>query len=81
MIDSPVFGAQIIYNSIHRAYNDKLPPKIKIVYLQNLEYMISKHGINNNGIPFTICDFAIKKSADPNNEVRKAVLNLLKSIK
>ncbi len=36
MIDSPIFGSQIIYNSIHRAYNDKLPPKAKIVYLQNL---------------------------------------------
>jgi hypothetical protein len=36
MIDSPVFGAQMVYNSIHRAYNDKLPPKIKVIYLQNL---------------------------------------------
>lgn len=29
--------------------------------------MVSKYGVNTNGIPVTICDFAIKKSVDPNN--------------
>jgi len=67
MIDSPIFGAQIIYNSIHRAYSEKLSSKIKIIYLQNLEYMVSKYGINSNSIPLTICDFIIKKTADPSN--------------
>jgi hypothetical protein len=43
--------------------------------------MINKYGITTNGIPFTICDFALKKSLDPNYVVRKVALNLLKSIK
>lgn len=43
--------------------------------------MVTKFGLNSNGVPITICDFAIRKASDPNNDVRKSVLKLLKAIK
>lgn len=34
-----------------------------------------------HNIPFTIVDFTVKKVHDPNNEVRKCAINLLKTLK
>ena len=82
MHQSLIFGTSLIYHTIVKTYDDKLTSKLKKIYLDTLEYMISNsQGSIKNQIPPIIVDFTVKKLNDASNQVRKSAIRLLKSLK
>lgn len=83
MTESTIFGMGLVYHAVVKNYDDKLSSRLKKIYLDTLEYMVSNAQpvIIKKEIPGLIVDFAVKKLTDPSNEVRKSAINLLKSLK
>lgn len=55
--------------------------KLKKVYLDTLELAVSNSKNIKNEIPVSVVNFVIKRLEDPNNEVRKSSISLLKALK
>jgi NAD-specific glutamate dehydrogenase len=83
MTESTIFGMGLVYHAVVKNYDDKLSSRLKKIYLDTLEYMVSnaQPAVIKKEIPGLIVDFAVKKLTDPSNEVRKSAINLLKSLK
>ncbi len=68
MQESSIFGVLLIYHAIIKAYDDRLTSKLKKIYLDNLEYIVTNsQGPIKNTLPQTIVDFGVKKLGDPSN--------------
>jgi hypothetical protein len=68
MQESSIFGILLIYHSIIKAYDDRITSKLKKIYLDTLEYIVTNsQGSIKNTLPQTIVDFGVKKLGDPSN--------------
>jgi len=55
--------------------------KLRKIKLQDIEYMVDKYGVGDNGVPLSVVDFALKAANDQDIEVRKSAISLAKVVK